>query len=356
MTKFKKKLIILLLLLPCLSGCWDNKDINHRIMPLVLGVSREGQELKVILQIPKPAKDVTETSLVIGRGETVNQAVENISQNMESEIDLLHVKVILVEKQLAEEGLKDLIGGFIRSRDISPKSIIAITETKIEDIFEKVKDDNTTEGSLLLDHFEKNSGWNPQIALTRIWEVYRSIHSYTRDVAIPLIKVGKSTFIEQIGSAVIKNGKMVGKISPEQTLIFNVIKGESARGKIEVFNEGSVLILQSHTKHKSQFSNGVPSLRYTINLDVMILETKNNPTTKDIEKGVEILVTNGFDTMFKKLKNERADIIGFGQYFRYHIPREELKQWRSKYFTDLQVSFNVKVNISNKGYLKFPSN
>ncbi|PLR68598.1 hypothetical protein CYJ36_06390 [Bacillus sp. UMB0893] len=59
-----------------------------------------------------------------------------------------------------------------------------------------------------MDFFEKNAGWDPRIDLTWVWQVYRSIHSYTRDVAIPMISLGETTLVK-LRSAVIKNGKLV---------------------------------------------------------------------------------------------------------------------------------------------------
>ncbi|EOR22607.1 Ger(x)C family germination protein, partial [Niallia nealsonii AAU1] len=43
----KKKihlLVFILFILPLLSGCWNNKDINQRIMPIAMGVSMEEED------------------------------------------------------------------------------------------------------------------------------------------------------------------------------------------------------------------------------------------------------------------------------------------------------------------------
>jgi hypothetical protein len=259
---------------------------------------------------------------------------------MESSVDLLHVKVIVIEKRFAEEGMKDLLGGFIRSREIPAKALVTICDDDIDQFFSRMKQVEP-EGTTLLDFFEKNAGWTPQIALTRVWHVYRSIHSYTRDVAIPMLSLGETTLVKQVGSAVIKNGRLVEEIDSDETLLYNAFKGESTQGEIEVLDEASVLILGNTMKYESKFTDQKPSLQSNLRLKVMILEA---------------LLTTRFNKMFNKLQTSEADILGLGQLFRNKIPREELKNWRSEYYQKLSVDFNIHVDIQNGGNLKDPSN
>lgn len=54
-------------------------------------------------------------NLISQTGKTISQAVDKISMNKEKQIDLFHVKVILIEKKVAQQGMKDIIAGFMRS-------------------------------------------------------------------------------------------------------------------------------------------------------------------------------------------------------------------------------------------------
>ncbi len=350
--KNAKKWILLSLTVVLLSGCWDNRDINHRVMPVVLGVSKDKENYKVFLQIPEPQNGTIITRVVTGYGETINEAVQKISTNIEQEVDLLHVKVLVLEKKLAEEGVKDLISGIMRSRDISAKALVAICDDDIDDFFSSMEKDTPPTGTNLLGFFEKNAGWDPEIALTRVWQMYRSIHSYTRDVAVPLLRLGDTTLVEYAGSGVIKNGRMVERISPDETLLYNAFNGESTQGKVEVTNVGSVLILDDSMSHKSTFKNNLPSLETKIKFVVSVLEIKGSTSENIIKKEFEKIATHRFEKMFIKLQKSEADIWGLGQMFRKEIPRENLKDWRSKYYTELNIAFIINVEIQNSGNLK----
>ncbi|CAM3717249.1 Ger(x)C family spore germination protein [Aeromicrobium ponti] len=344
--------ISLLLAVIILSGCWDIRDINHRVLPVVVGISTTDDDLyKVFLKIPEPVEEMTKVKIVSGTGETISKAVDAISRNMESSVDLLHVKVIMIERKTAEEGVKDIIAGFMRSREVSSKALVTICDQDLNEFF-SILSTKELHGTTMLDFFEKNAGWNAEIALTRVWEVYRSIHSYTRDVAIPLIAAGKTTTYEQIGSAVIKNGKMVEQISNDETLLFNAFKGESAHGQIEVLNHASVMIIGNNMHHHSELTEKQPFLQSRIKLKVVILETRGKTTSATIKKELSTLLTGRFAEMMAKLEESEADILGLGQFYRNKITRKELKNWRSEYYPNLKMDMQFEIDIQNEGYLR----
>ncbi|CAG9621082.1 hypothetical protein BACCIP111883_01854 [Sutcliffiella rhizosphaerae] len=135
------------------------------------------------------------------------------------------------------------------------------------------------------------SGWNPQIPLTRVWQVYRSIHSYTRDVAITMIGEGKTTVCGFAGEAVIKNGKMVERLTEDETLLYNIFNKESSHGKIEVLNNATVMILNNSMNYNSRMENDIPLFETVIDLQFVLLETRGDPSKKIIKENLEVLLT-----------------------------------------------------------------
>ncbi|RKL66236.1 spore gernimation protein GerC [Salipaludibacillus neizhouensis] len=335
-----------------LSGCWDTKDLNHRSLPIAMGVALEDDNYEIHLQIPDTNQESVEIKIVSEKGQSISKAIDKLSANMESQIDLLHTKVIVIDKDLATKGFKDLISGFMRDREVSPKALVVVSDEKIETLFSKLKNTTDPQGTNLFDFFDKEAGWNPQISLTRVWQVYRSFYSYTKDVAIPIIKSGDSTTVEHLGSAVIKNDKMVESINTEETLLLNAFYNESTSGKVEVMDEATLMIVSNSMDHKSQFINQIPYLKSQLNLKVVLLETTDNPTTKEIKTSLETLLTERFNEMFTKIQESEADILGVGQYFRTKIPREQLKNWRSEYYPNLRMDLQIHVVIQNEGQLK----
>jgi Ger(x)C family germination protein len=346
------KVFFLLCIAITSTGCWNNKDINHRLLPAVIGISKSGDDYKIILEIPILEGDNMKLQIIKGTGKSIADAVEWISMNMERETDLLHVKVIVLDKQFAKQGLKDVITGFMRSRDVSPDAQIVICNEDLDHFFDNIQKSKLPTGTSLLDFFEKDAGWSPHIALTRVWQVYRSIHSYTRDVIIPILQSGKNTQVEHIGSAIMKNGKMVGQISPDETLLFNAFDGQGTQGKIEVMDHATVLILNDTQNHKSIMMDEKPIMESELNLKVTVLESKGSPTINLIKNELSALICERFYRILAKTQKHQADIFGLGQSFRTELPWDKLKNWRKKYYPVLKMDFQVNIDIQNEGFLK----
>lgn len=103
-------------------------------------------------------------------------------------------------------------------------------------------------------------------------------------MAIPLIVTGETTTYKQVGSAVIKNGKMVDQISNDETLLFNAFNNESTHGQIEVLNHASVMIIGNSMDHQTGMTDKQPVLQSRINLKVVVLETRGKTSSAMIKK------------------------------------------------------------------------
>ncbi|WP_099479376.1 Ger(x)C family spore germination protein [Paenibacillus ihbetae] len=347
-----KLILLLVAAVPLLAGCWDNKDINHRSLPVIMGISlTEENQYKVYLDIPA-TNETSSVSIVSETGDTINEIIDDISMNMETQVDLLHLKIVIADKRIARRGMEDIISAFNRSRDISAKTLFAISDQPLDQFFSEMQAKSEQSGSIIYDYFEKNAGWNPQLADTRVWQLFRSIHSYTHDVIVPIIRSGVSTSIECTGSAIIKNGRMTGQIGTDETLVANAFYGKSAFGKIEVMDSATVQITSNRLTHQSWLKDGKPYLRSHLRLKVTILDSRGHPTEAQINEKLEELLTLRLNKLFRKTQKEQADILALGQYFRKHLTREQLQEWRSGYYPNLDFKLSVTTVIENRGNLK----
>ncbi|RJE86956.1 Ger(x)C family spore germination protein [Paenibacillus sp. 1011MAR3C5] len=353
-----RRVVALLLLIAGIgtqTGCWDNKDINHRSLPVVMGISKTEDLYTVVLQIPEPSQNSnmgTDFRFVQSTGSTINEIVDRIGANMETQMDLLHLKVILIEQGYAEEGINDAVSAFMRTNVISPRTMAVICDEPIEHFFSKIKRYSQNNGTILEDFFQFNAGWSPQVAQSRMWELFRSIHSYTHDEAIPIIKSGSGTVIETRGSGIIRNGKMVGRLSANETLLANIFNGLDVKGKIEVMNSATVQIVGNRIRNKSSMEDGIPVLRSSIHLKVTLLEMKGNPTKEQIKEQLQANLEERLNSVLRKMKADQADILGLGQLFRNKLTRDQLQAWRTDYLPHLKTDITFEVSIESEGDLK----
>ncbi len=339
-------------ILAVLCGCWNIKDINHRALPIAMGLEGTDDELQVYLLIPFNDRNKQDTIIVSETGKTINEIIDKINKNIELQIDLLHLKIIVFERAIAEKGLNDSIASFMRAGDVSAKTIVTITDHKLKVLFERMKSSTIEQGIGIYNYFEKNAGWSPHLAQTRIWHVFRSSQSHAKDVPVPLINPGRTTTLASPGSAVLRQGKMVGKITSDETLMFNAFAGSGSQGKIEVMDHASVLIVSDTLTHRTSLEGDTPVLNSKLTLKVTIIETKGSPTATLIKKELEELWTQRYRQMFGKVQAMRSDILGLGQLFRSKLSMGRLDRWRDEYYPRLKFNLKVKAIIQNEGLLK----
>lgn len=348
------RILIGLTFMTMLSGCWDNKDINHRALPIAMGISYQNGKYKIYLDIPKVSERNAGIQVITATGDSVSSAVDNISMNMESQLDLLHLKVIIVDKTFAHRGLDEIVDSIIRSRHVSPKTMFVICDEPLDQFFKRINNPSNGDGNEIYDFFQKNSGWNPEIAYTPVWKVFRSIHSYTHDVVLPVIQSGETTAIQSNGSGILKNGKMVGRLSNEQTLLYNVFNGISLDGKIEVTGKATLQLVNSHIRHQTKLDNKNPEMYCTLHLNVIILDATGHPSTKEIKLELQTLLQRRLEQLLQKVQRTQADIFGIGQHFRNDLTRTELANWRTEYYPHVKINLKVITTIRNTGNLKLP--
>ncbi|MFC7391464.1 Ger(x)C family spore germination protein [Scopulibacillus cellulosilyticus] len=333
-----------------LSGCWDNKDIDKRVLPLVMGISKKNTEgYKVTLQIPIPEQNGQISRVVTGQGGTVASVLGKIRVNSEYAVDYSHIGLIIINKKLGtnQQEMKGIIKFLMKSGEVPTKAMVAITDDNINNVLTNINKRLGINATSLFDYFNKGAGWAPEISRTPIWEVYQSLFSYTKDIAVPVVRSGKNTVLRYDGSAILKNGEIIGKISPDETQIYNIFQNQGASGKTETFDFTSVMVSDSSLQHKLLMKENKPSLSFHLNLGITILEKKEGLNDKKVKEKLEKVIENRFYNMLKQSQKKKIDLFGFGQYFRNQIPYNELKDWRTKYYPNLNVDFKVNAYLEN---------
>jgi spore germination protein KC len=348
MKKVNKTLITFVFLLTFLSGCWDNKDIDKRVLPLVMGIAKaDNNEYKVTVQIPITKTSGLMSRIVTSKDQSVSRALGQIQTNSENAVDYSQVRLVVIQNNLANnpKELRQLIKFLMTSKEIPSRSQLAFTNDPIEKLLSNINDKLGVDATSLFDYFNKGAGWAPGISNTRIWEVYRSLFSYTEDITIPIVGSGKDTVLIYKGAAALKKGKITQIINPDENQLVNLFQNNNTIGKIESVGFASVMVTRSAIENKTFMKNNKPIVSTDIKLKIDILERQAGITNYRIKSKLEKLIEQRFYHIFKQAQKNNTDIFGFGGYFRNQIPYDDLKNWREKYYPKLKVNFQVHASM-----------
>ncbi|REK76859.1 Ger(x)C family spore germination protein [Paenibacillus paeoniae] len=345
---FARTCTLTLSLVLLLTGCWDTKDINKHYLPAVMGIGKgDSQKYKVILQIPIANE---KTQILEKEAESISKAIDLIRTDSEKSIDLVHLRLMLIDIQLAQDGIGDIINFAVRANDISIKGLVSIVDGDFDKtLYHQI---SPTPEVSSYDFFSEEAGWTPNQSILRIWEAYRNQESLSEDMGIPMLKDGKQTLFTFKGTAVMRKDRLVGSLNQEETLLYNLFKGKYTGGTIEVAKNTSVLIEHAKVNHHTKWTEQGPFLQTDIQLNVVVTESPHGKSADIIEKDLSEKLSKQFDQTWKKIHSLKADALGIGLIFRPQSKEEKIKEWKTVWFPKLVQKIDVKVNILNEIYFK----
>ncbi|MBC9785196.1 Ger(x)C family spore germination protein [Heliobacterium chlorum] len=127
MIKFSAVVIILCAMI-CLTGCWDNREVETRAFVMTMGVDRSNDgNLDVIFRIAVPGNisqkggqgaqdgipEVTKPVTVTAR--SIAEAIGIASANVERRLDFRHLRLVVFGEKLAKEGLGPHLDVLVRT-------------------------------------------------------------------------------------------------------------------------------------------------------------------------------------------------------------------------------------------------
>ncbi|SDX50430.1 Ger(x)C family spore germination protein [Paenibacillus sp. CF384] len=341
---------ILIVCAALLTGCWDIKDLNHRVLPIVMGISYgTSHKYRVHIQVPLPEKNRIISEVYYKEADTISKALTDIDTDIEAGIDYMHVQLIVIDRKVAEDGIEDEVAFIIRSEQIPSKVLLAITSDNIKTLLTHTGKVLQNQESALINFFNKNAGWSPEINLAFVWSTFAAIHSDTEDISIPILRSGKSTMLEFMGSAVMSKGRMKGVIQKEQSLLINLYKELFEGTVVQTAGPTSVAIVGCKNKLHTDWNGQHPRLRMNMRLSLHLIENNSELSNREIEEAFSNDIKKRYEELFHQLLLLESDALGTGQYFRNKLPFNQLPEWREKYYPQLETDIRVVSNIRNSG-------
>jgi spore germination protein KC len=388
----KRKILILLiwiLTIPIISGCWNQKELTDIAFVMGMGIDKgEDDDIKVTLQIVIPGNvSIGQTAggqglpVVVYRssGSNVTEAVRKATQKIPRKLYYAHLNIVAFNEELAREGIMDYFDGIERDPEFRETTRVVIArDTTAEDLIstltplEKLPVNNITK---ILETTEVLLGENMQV---NIDDIISGFLSTGKEPVISGFKIsgnkeeGKkaanlettkdSATLEAHGLAIFREGKLTGWMD-----------GENARGVVWVLDKAqssdvsvnwkgkenaiSVTSVRTKTKVSATVKNGEPTILVEIDREGTISEANvaidlTDPKEMDkIGKKVEKEVKKQVVNAIKTAQNHKSDIFGFGEKIHKADPKLWRKlegDWNDK-FADLEVTVKVNAFVRRTG-------
>lgn len=362
-----KKIIALILIsifsLFTLTGCkYEDNSIENLAYVIALGIDK-GEEnlLKLSFQFATPSSDSgssgssdSDTTTTTVECSSISSGFNLMNSYISKKLNLSHCKVIIFSEELAAIGITEEVQTLINKIQIRPDSSIIISKCSASDFIENAKPNLMT---LIARYYEivvtsgKYTGYYYNSTLENFYSSLEEslveatamlggtnveqLHYIDKDINYIDIDssyiagtslVEDENLIQLMGTAVFKDGKLVGELNGQETISHLIVTNKLDQCIINIpdpfssDNLISVSISLNNTNNKVEFVNNAAYIMVDTSIEAYILtySDSSNYGTEEalgiIEKYINsYLATHISSYLYKTAKEFNSDIAGFGK-------------------------------------------
>jgi Ger(x)C family germination protein len=370
-----RPLILLTLLLPLglgllmLPGCFDNEDIDRRVIVSPIGIDAASNgKLLVTLRLPlisrggqtqggesNQMKYITRSAFTQG----IFPALIDIQKRDEHDIFIGQCRAIVFGETVAKKGLKPVLDFFSRMPTFPLSAFVVIARPNAAKIMEINWPEQETFDQNIRSYFSNQSN---QIYGIKKWMFFRNIYDPFQDPVVPIMTPSdRNTAIKLLGLAVFRGDRMTGELNSEETALWALLRNLKRGNHL-------VIPLSCGISMTFQVATGKKKLKVTYaKHPVFKLELKLHAFIGELSGGKAILnprelhqlevksagyLQQKYLGLFHKLQVMKSDPLELGNTYRIQQPKHFLlSKWPEEY-RKAEFQVKVKVFIERLGVLK----
>ncbi|SET23688.1 spore germination protein KC [Natronincola peptidivorans] len=381
-----KKIILLVLVLLqiiTLSGCWNNREINDMVIALAFGIDMtEEKEIQLTVQTVIPRKlgqDGAEGNATVTYtevGSTFFEAIRKLTTVSSHKIYIGHIQLIVFGESVAKDGIQKIIDFLERDHEFRRQAVPVVTkDMSAKELLEIGSIYEALPAVHIVNMIRNNDavGFSRNMILLDLFEEYNSLGNHLvmgliakRGVDVPQHVKG----LRVQGAAVFSGERLVGFLNSYET-----------RGYLWVVDELDSLILVVPHKEDPEKLVSLETIRTQSKMDVAIIDNeillkvvikeegniggKQGPYDQTdvagiryLEKEKEKLITHEVTDVFDIAQNQfKVDFFGFGTLIHKKYPQlwKEIEEDWDEIFTKCPVEIKVETKIRGTGQIFAPS-
>ncbi|MBU4532534.1 MAG: Ger(x)C family spore germination protein [Eubacteriales bacterium] len=374
-----------------LGGCWDYREPDEVSWIMAVGVDRGREnDLRISFQIAVPlaAGGGGESTAFVTAMDvpSLPAALEVMNSFVSREGDLSHTKAIIFSRELAEEDISGTIMLLNRFRQFRPTTALLISQEKAEEVLRQAEPvleiqpgkywELITSGwrytefipvgtFRLADQEIRTAGAAGLVPLIGLEQEepgppHPDLRPKGQDVAGQLPRRG-GVAVELFGSAVIREGRMVGTLNGDETGIVKLVRNVNYRtfkNLPDPNEQGRIIIIQARSRQAPRIEvdrrgNGPSQIRADVFLEADIVGKEGFTAWSHPERipQLERLLAQSYNedarVTVRRAQELGADVFTFGwEAKKQFLTWREWEEYRwADQFpnADIEISFDVRI-------------
>lgn len=351
-------LLTLLSMAVLCGGCFGSRDLNQRAFAMIIAFDspKEGEEgFKVTVQIPIPAKMGPEggdgksfhTTFITEK--TVGDALIQLQRRIDRELFIGHTRLLLFGDTLTRtKGVEDILDFFKRDFRFQRVAELAIVQGEAGKVLEMEPPLEQNAATYIENVLTETAGSGLHTT-TDLGEYLVIDADEGIEPVIPRLMVKGKELITG-GAAVMRNGKMVDWLSPEEARSYTILRNEFGFSRYVVDDPRypgkkiTVRVRNADAKHSVVLVGEALRVRTEITGGYETLEFTGpaGPAEKLVPK-LELVVSKAVEeeirATIRKSQSLNADIVGYGRLVRAKYP----DYWNQIHWSEVYPQLEVEV-------------
>lgn len=375
-TKIKSKIILLLIFLIILinlTGCWDAQPLEETFVVTGIGIdiSENNPELLSITAFGPSFINEAEKPYVtfISEAPSIGKGLENIRNKTYRQVSISHTLVLIFCEELAKNGIRKYLDLFIRNAEIGSQLTVAVAKGRAANFLQAEITSNPNTAFFIQQLIETESR-RININEFALRGVVNTLNERYSTLILPLLSMGQDKKQISLNEVVVfKRDKMIGKFGSGKITPLLMLRGTLERGTLEIGKvnpkgDGSKIVAFRIYPKKRRINvkvdnEGKVSVNMFLSIESDIYELEP-PETKIDEKVLEDIATEAEKELQKRMleiieklqKEYKIDAIGLSEYVRVKYPEYYAKIDWEDIFPDVDISVKVNMTVRQIGLTK----
>ncbi|WP_223068155.1 Ger(x)C family spore germination protein [Paenibacillus caui] len=350
----------------CLTGCWDRQEIESRALILGMAIDeappseQNSDAHSTHLSTPPSVKNklirLTAQIAVPGRvplgpgtggtggggagdsasmpvwvvqvvGHTLDDALNNLQQEIADPKTLIHLRIIIVSEAIARQGLDDINDYLRRNPEVRRSTWLLVSDVEAAKFMNVAPPLERVPTLYLLGMIEKSTemGKFPGDDIGQYWS---DQSKWGQNAFLPHISIRGENNILIRGLAYFRDNRMIGATKPIEIGVYMAIKGMDPAGYSALLQVPPLGIVMTSTmaresKINVKIRDGKPAATLKIHLEARLVEKEaehvkvSSPESlRLVEERLSSIVKESAENLLTRLQKDKSDIVGFGEYVR----------------------------------------
>lgn len=380
-----KKIIFSLVVLFCLTGCWNYKELNEYSIVTGIAIDKNDEGYKVstlISNVPKgnsgsdSSSSNSEIVVYEGKGKSISQALKDIGLISPKELYLNSFYVLVISEDVARDGIDGALDFFLKysssrnnfnviiTKDCSAKDTLkimtSITNYPSQSIADNLKTTTKLQGAIKTVNFDDlvstiiREGIEPTIStITIVGDLSKGFTKENLESSEP------KAYIKLDNLAIFKGDKLIDFATHEESIGINILNNQVNEMYFYIdYNDGFAIFdtIKFKSKIETKVVDNKPVVNINLSGEARIIETSDNINLKDnkvleeLKKKANEKIMDFVNQAIGVSIRNKSDILGIGRYFyqNHYNYYSKVKNNFEEILDDIKFNINSNLILNNK--------